>query len=128
VVHCLFVAIVRPSISFASLVWWPGCQTASVKKRLSIVQKLTFLWTTGKIITAPAGAMDAQTPLERVLQGEATSAAHRLWRLRCWFYFHPNQEHSCILTRLQKSDPIFNMGIEVMKPVFKREPKYRVTV
>jgi hypothetical protein len=34
-VHWLYVAIVRPSISFASLVWWPGCQTTGTKKRLS---------------------------------------------------------------------------------------------
>ena len=30
--------------------------------------------------------------------------------------------------RLQKSDPKFNTGIDVMKPVFKLEPKYRVTI
>jgi hypothetical protein len=39
VVHWLYVAIVRPTISFASLVWWPGCQTASAKKKLSKVHK-----------------------------------------------------------------------------------------
>jgi hypothetical protein len=30
--------------------------------------------------------------------------------------------------RLQKSDPIFNMRVDVMKPVFNLEPKYRVTM
>jgi hypothetical protein len=33
VVNLLYVAIVRPTITFASLVWWPGCQTASAKKK-----------------------------------------------------------------------------------------------
>jgi hypothetical protein len=37
-VHWLYVTIVRPIISFASLVWWSGCQTASAKKKLSEVQ------------------------------------------------------------------------------------------
>jgi hypothetical protein len=32
VVHWLYVAIIRTTISFASLVWWPGCQMASAKK------------------------------------------------------------------------------------------------
>lgn len=32
VVYWLCVANFRPSISFASLLWWPSCQTASVKK------------------------------------------------------------------------------------------------
>ena len=30
--------------------------------------------------------------------------------------------------QLQTSDPIFNMGINVMRPTFNREPKYRVTI
>jgi hypothetical protein len=29
---------------------------------------------------------------------------------------------------LQKSDPTFNMGVDVTRPVFNLEPKYRVTV
>jgi hypothetical protein len=33
-----------------------------------------------------------------------------------------------MLPRLQKSDPIFSMGFDVMRPAFKLEPKYRVTV
>jgi len=32
------------------------------------------------------------------------------------------------LTQLQKSDPIFNMSIDIMMPVFNLEPKYRVTM
>jgi len=30
--------------------------------------------------------------------------------------------------RLQRSDPIFNMGVDVMKPAFNLECKYRVTM
>jgi hypothetical protein len=37
VVHWLYVSIVRPSITFVSLVWWPGCETASAKQQLSKV-------------------------------------------------------------------------------------------
>jgi hypothetical protein len=35
VVHWLYVSIIRPSITFATLVWWPGGRTASAKKRLN---------------------------------------------------------------------------------------------
>jgi len=58
VVHWLYVAIVQPTISFASLVWWPGCQMASAKK-LSKVQRLACLG----ISTTPTGAMEALTGL-----------------------------------------------------------------
>jgi hypothetical protein len=53
VVHWLYVTIIWPSISFASLVWWPGCQVASAKKGLSRVQRLACLGITGAIHTIP---------------------------------------------------------------------------
>jgi hypothetical protein len=113
VVHWLYVAIVRPAISFASLVWWPGCQTASAKKKLSRVQRLACLGITGVIHMTPTGAIEALSGLpllDLVIQDEARSGAHRLWSLGCWSYLHPQQRHSCLLTRLQKSDPIFIWG------------------
>ena len=33
-----------------------------------------------------------------------------------------------LLTWLQESDPIFNMRVDVMRPVYNLEPKYRVTI
>jgi hypothetical protein len=53
VVHWLYVIIIRQSVSFASLVWWPGCQMASAKKWLSRVQRLACLGITGAIHTTP---------------------------------------------------------------------------
>ena len=85
-VHCLCVSIIWPSISFASLVWWPGCQTASAKKRLSRVQRLAGLGIMGEMCTTPAGVMGAFTgppPLDLAIEGEARSAAHHLWSLGC---------------------------------------------
>ena len=113
VVHWLYVAIVRPTISSASLVWWPGCQTASAKKKLSKVQRLARLGITGATRMAPTGAMEALvglSPLGLMIQGEAKSTGHLSWSLGVWSYLHPQQGHRCILTRLEKSDPIFNMG------------------
>ena len=59
--------------------------------------------------------------------GEARSAADRLWSLGLWYYLHPTHRHS-ILTRIKKSDTIFTMGVDVMRPVFNLEPKYRVSI
>ena len=66
--------------------------------------------------------------LDLVIQGEERSTAHRLWGLGCWSYLHPQQGHSRILTRLQGSDPIFNMRVDFMRPVYSLEPKYRVSM
>ena len=67
-------------------------------------------------------------PLDLVVQIEAGSAAHQLWSLGCWSYLHPNRGHSSILMQLQQSDPIFNMGVDVMRPAYNFEPQYRVTM
>jgi len=112
VVHWLYVSVIRPSVTFASLVWWPGCQTASTMKKLSKIQRLASLRITGAVRTTPTCAMEALIclpPLELVVQGEARMAVHHLWSLGCWSYLHPNRGHSSILKRLQQSDPIFNL-------------------
>ena len=81
--------------------------------------------------TTPTNAVEALIclpPLELVVQSEAQSAAHRLWSLGSWCYLHPNWGHNSILMQLQQSDTIFNMGVDVMRPAFNFEPKYRVTM
>jgi hypothetical protein len=59
VVHRLYVSVIRPSITFASLVWWPGCQTASTRSKLSRVQRWGCLGITGGVSTTPTRAMEA---------------------------------------------------------------------
>jgi len=84
VVHWLYVSIIRPSITFASLVWWPGCQTASAKKKLSRIQRLACLGITGAMRTTPANVEEALIclpSLDLVVQTEERSAAHCLWSL-----------------------------------------------
>ena len=130
-VHWLYVSIIRQSISFASLVRWPGSQTSSAKERLSRVQRLVCLGIRGEIRTTPTGAMEALTALpllDLAIQVKVRSVAHHLWSLGCWSQLYSNQGHSSILTWLQKSDPIFSIGINVKSPAFNLEPKYRVTM
>ena len=124
VVHWLCVSIIRPSVTFASLVWWPGCQMASTKKKLSRLQRLACLRITGAMRTSPTNAVEAHIclpPLKLVVQSEARSVVHCLWILGCWSYLHPNRGHSNILMWLQQLDPVFNMGVDTMRPAFNLE-------
>jgi len=115
--------------------WFNGTMTLSLgRPRLlhHYYGDLTVRWLviTEAIHTTPTGAMKALTGLPRLdptIQVQARSAAHSLWSLGCWFCFPPNRGHS-IPTRLQKSDPIFSMEVDVMRPAFNLEPKYRVTM
>ena len=63
-----------------------------------------------------------------VIQCEAKSAVHRLWSLRFSSYLHRNRGHSSKVMRLERSDPVFNMGFDVMRPAFNLETKYKVTM
>jgi hypothetical protein len=129
VVHWLFTSVVRPSITYASLVWWPGCETARAKQLLGTIQRLACLGITGVMRTTPTNAMEAFVglpPLDLVVQGEARASAHRLWSLGSWSYLHRNSGHSRILVRLQQSDPIFNMRVDMMRLIYNLKPRYRV--
>jgi hypothetical protein len=111
------------------LIWWPSSQTASTKSKLSKVQRWACLGITGGVHTTPTRVMEALTclpPLELVVRGEARMAAHHLWSMGCWSYLHPNKGHCSILKQLQQTEPIFNMGVDVMRPASNLEPKYRV--
>ena len=59
VVHWLYVAIFRPAFIFASFVWWPGCQTASARKKLSKTQRLASLEITGAMRTTSTNVAEA---------------------------------------------------------------------
>jgi hypothetical protein len=131
VVYWLYVSIIKPSITYASLVWWPGCETARAKQQLSTIQRLACLEIKGAMRTTPTKAVEAIVglpPLDLVVQGEARASAYRLWILGSWSYLHPNCGHSSIRVRLQQSDPIFNMRVDVMRPAYHFEPKYGVMV
>ena len=125
VVHWLYVFINRPSITFASLVWWPGCQTASSKKKLSRVERPDCFGITGAMCTTPNNAVEAfmcLLTLELVVQSEARSAAHRQWSPGSWSCLHPSRGESSRLMRIQQPDSVFNMGLDVMGPAINFEP------
>jgi hypothetical protein len=59
VVHWLYVSVIRPSITFASSLWWPGCQAASSRSKLRRVQRWACLGITGGVRTIRTRAMEA---------------------------------------------------------------------
>jgi hypothetical protein len=65
VVSWLYASVVRPSITYASTVWWPGCETARAKHLLSFVQRLGCLGIMGAMRTIPTDVMEALVGLPR---------------------------------------------------------------
>jgi hypothetical protein len=124
VVLRFYVSIIWWFITFASLVWWPSYQTANTKKRLSRIQRLACLGIAGAMRNSPIDVMEALTgfsTLELVIQCEAKPAAHFPWSLGFFSYLHRSRVHSSIFMRIERSDPIFNMGFDVMRPALNIE-------
>jgi hypothetical protein len=72
VVSWLYTSVVRPSITYASLVWWPGCETTRARQELNSVQRLACLGITGAMRNTPTNAMVAFVglpPPDLVVQG-----------------------------------------------------------
>jgi hypothetical protein len=81
VIYWIYASVVRPSIIYASLGWWPGCETARANQQLSSIQRLACLGITGAMRTTPTNAVEALVglpPLDLVVQGEGRVSAHRL--------------------------------------------------
>jgi hypothetical protein len=81
VVYWLYTSVIRPSLAYAFLVWWLGCDTARVKHLLGTVQRLACLGIMGAMRTTPTGAMEALVglpPLDLVVEGVARASALRL--------------------------------------------------
>jgi hypothetical protein len=81
VVHWLYVAIVRLTVSFASLVWWPGCQTAQCQEKAKQGTKIGMLRDNGSNSHNSHwyyGGARWPASASFGIQGEARSAVHRL--------------------------------------------------
>jgi hypothetical protein len=98
---------IQPSTTNASPVWWPGCQSVSVNKRLNSIQRLASFRITRAVHTVPSEeALTCLLPLDLVVQGKAILASH--WRLsqECSSYLNPKREHTVLRIQLQRVDPI----------------------
>lgn len=78
-----YKAIIRPMITYASLVWWPITKLKTAQMQLNKLQRLACLSITGAITTCPTAAMEALirlTLLHIQVQKEATLGALQISR------------------------------------------------
>ena len=77
----LYITVVRPIITYASLVWWPKVEQRTAQNKLQRLQRLACLAITGAMHTCPTAAMEALIgllPLYLHIRREAMSCATRL--------------------------------------------------
>jgi ribonuclease HI len=113
----IYTAIIRPKITYASLVWWPKTKEATAGTKLAKLQRLACIAITGAMRSTPSKALDAilhLLPLHEYVQLEAQRSALRLKRCRT-FLLRDLVGHMSIL-KLFKRGPVMNMNGDWMKP------------
>ena len=84
-VHCLYTRVIRPSILYGALVWWPKVIQKTTKTQLGRIQRMACLAITGAMKSTPTAAMEVLlnlTPLNLLIMAEARMALYRLLMLK----------------------------------------------
>ena len=80
-VHWLYTRVIRPSIFYGALVWWPKVIQKTTKTQLGRIQRMACLAITGAMKSTPTAAMEVLlnlTPLNLLIMAETRMALYRL--------------------------------------------------
>ena len=79
--------VVRPVLTYASVVWWSKTDQATTAAKLERVQRLANLAITGAMSTTPNDALNTLLGLPKLsdfIKGQARMSAYRLEQSGCW--------------------------------------------
>jgi hypothetical protein len=80
-VHWLYTRVIRPSIYYGALIWWPKAMQQTIKTQLSRIQRTACLAIMGAMRLTPTAAMEVLldlTPLDLLIMAEVRMALYRL--------------------------------------------------
>ncbi|XP_054259663.1 uncharacterized protein LOC128984372 [Macrosteles quadrilineatus] len=83
----LYEAVVRPQITYGSLVWWTMVNQITVIAKLESMQRLGTLQATGAFRSSPSATLEVALgllPLDIFIRSEALKAAYRMRVLNLW--------------------------------------------
>lgn len=130
-VRWLYTAVVRPSLAFAALVWWPAVCKDWAGRLLGKVQRLACLAMTGAFRTTPTGALEVilnLPPLDLFLQGEAGVAAIRLRGQGNWALTHGRRGHCSIYEDAVTQCPMLGSVSDSMTAAYNLERSCEVEI
>ena len=130
VVYWIYTMMIRPIITYGSIVWWPRSEQVTCKRELQKVQRIACMAATGAFPTTPTSAMEmilGLTPLHIVIQTEARKALQRLSVNGIWSDSKPLTRH----TRIKTDDNLARlmyMGCDKMLPTYIFKRNYSIHV
>ncbi|XP_055585899.1 uncharacterized protein LOC129738667 [Uranotaenia lowii] len=129
IIHWIFTAIIRPKISYASLVWWTKTVQATARKKLAKLQRIATLAITGAMRSTSNEALNALLnilPLHQFIELEAERSALRLSKHKT-LYEGDLTGHLKIL-KIFKINSLIVKNDDWMEPVFNLDIPYNVTI
>ena len=112
----IYRQIVRPQITYGSLVWWPKVQQVTVQSRLLSLQRLACLIVTGAFRSTPTVSLEVvlgPLPLDIFIMAEARKTAYRLHTANLWRAGLLFSGHSSI-SRAVDTGSVLDMTSDVM--------------
>ena len=103
----MYTAIIRPSLTYAAVVWWPRVKLKTASRQLDHLQRLACLFITGALRTTPTKALEIIVdllPLPIFIMQTAMLACLRLRVSHQWVHSHCG--HTVIQTHLEKLAPL----------------------
>ena len=127
----LYTTVIRPSLTYGSVVWWPRTQLTTVKTKLQSLQRLASVAATGCMRTTPSAALEYLLnlrPLDLVIKEEARAAALRLRANGLWKQ-GTEAAHTTVLQGILKEIPLLEAPIDrtPCHHVFDRRYDIRLT-
>jgi hypothetical protein len=127
--HWLYTRVIRPSILYAALVWWPKVKQKSTKNQLGRIQRMACLAITGAMKSTPTAAMEVLlnlTPLDLLIRAEARMALYTLNIIE-----QPNipKTEAGMLNIWRKvGNPVLEMRSDHITPVYYYTKNYMVNI
>jgi len=129
--HRIYIAIIRPMITHAAVVWWPRVELGVARAMLSRVLRLACLAITGAIRTSPTAVLQVITgflPFEIHIKQVAMTTSYRMNILKNWKRVQNLGSHSHILEKMHKEVPFTGMRGDHMKTCFLFDKEFKITI
>ncbi|XP_052740950.1 uncharacterized protein LOC112045863 isoform X2 [Bicyclus anynana] len=123
----LYLTVVRSSVTYASIVWWPKVLQTTTQQELQKFQRQALLSITGSMCTTPTAAMEVILgipPLHLHIKEEATLTALRL--KTCGLWKQTNTAHTNILKEGIQVTPSMEWICDKTQKQFVMDKPYKI--
>jgi len=113
----LYKAVIRPQVTYGSLVWWTKVNQVTATAKLTSLQRMGTLLATGAFRSSPSATLEVALdllPLNIFIKAEARKAAYRLKVMGQWREGLSGTGH-CTITKSVAHSPVLEMTSDVMR-------------